>query len=603
MRICVRFVLVLLLVLCASVPGIGIGIGTAQEDAPVITDLADVPAPTQAMPEDGYQVLTGGYLELGTVARHAAEPRALDADAIEDELAGLRFRDAYVLDLVLLRDRADANADILAIQETTVYAFTEGSQAESAVATLSRFETDATEAMEPAIPRGTTLEQRVADGWSMRTIFSYHTLTIDVVSVEASGRVDPAEHALVVEATLDQARETVHRDIGSLGDQALRLDHLEGAVAVEQNSETGVHQLYRQRAGETQLAVGELAEAAKEQRPEGLQQSYVASHAYQVSAGEMFISVWVGQFDSEEIAQAITSPQTADPYFTIGDGEPVRSEQGNIVSVAGEWNGEPYSGLIGIIVDGTTVASVSVRTMGNLSPSQAVLDELLAGQLVCLESDTCGDQRIDIDLGTDAMQQATPIDIEPGLLGSPEFGWSLAYDHNEWEINERQYEPGYEFIELQSGDSLITVESVVDHLGEPETCVLNEMRALKEFESHADVRVWNANPDLEPAGLTEGHGWITYRVEPLDDERADQEYVIRIDCFTLTPGESSLVMAHRAPIDTYESEAEKAESFRDGLTIEAPQGTTLDRIGHTRGNTLPNGRCMMILRPWIDPAA
>jgi len=73
--------------------------------------------------------------------------------------------------------------------------------------------------------------------------------------------------------------------------------------------------------------------------------------------------------------------------------------------------------------------------------------------------------------------------------------------------------------------------------------------------------------DERPAGMERGHAWAIYTVEPLADERADQEYVIRFDCYTLIEGGANLVMSHRAPRDVWAEERAKGDEVRGGLQL------------------------------------
>lgn len=70
-----------------------------------------------------------------------------------------------------------------------------------------------------------------------------------------------------------------------------------------------------------------------------------------------------------------------------------------------------------------------------------------------------------------------------------------------------------------------------------------------------------------PAGSDAGHAWAICTVEPLADERADQEYTIRYDCYALPGGDASLVMTHVAPRSLWEAETSKADRLRAGIWL------------------------------------
>jgi hypothetical protein len=121
---------------------------------------------------------------------------------------------------------------------------------------------------------------------------------------------------------------------------------------------------------------------------------------------------------------------------------------------------------------------------------------------------------------------------------------------------------------------------------------------LQQFESSAVIELGSDDPDEVPAGSEQGHAWAIYTVEPLADERADQEYTIRIDCYTLIEGGANLVVTHRAPRDLWDVEREKGSDLRDTLTL--PTAFRPDAI---IASTTHYWRCDVINRPWIDFAA
>jgi hypothetical protein len=140
-----------------------------------------------------------------------------------------------------------------------------------------------------------------------------------------------------------------------------------------------------------------------------------------------------------------------------------------------------------------------------------------------------------------------------------------------WTVNEQYAETGYDFVEMQSGRSLVTLESVIDQHGDPQQCVLDELDRLRALEEHAAIDLGSDVADEAPAGMEPGHAWAIYTVEPLAEERADQEYTIRIDCYTLVAGGASLVMTQTAPRDVWADEREKGDRLREGIVIPSGQ--------------------------------
>ncbi len=168
-----------------------------------------------------------------------------------------------------------------------------------------------------------------------------------------------------------------------------------------------------------------------------------------------------------------------------------------------------------------------------------------------------------------ASPSATPVApvSSEGMILSQEFGWSVRTDGGGWDITEQFSESGYDFVEMQSGRSLVTLESVINQHGDPQQCVIDELDALRQFESSAVIDLGSDLPDEAPAGMEPGHAWAIYTVEPLADERADQEYTIRIDCYTLIEGGANLVVTHRAPRDEWATERDKGDALRETIAL------------------------------------
>jgi hypothetical protein len=192
-------------------------------------------------------------------------------------------------------------------------------------------------------------------------------------------------------------------------------------------------------------------------------------------------------------------------------------------------------------------------------------------------------------------QGETPEASSEGSYTDPQFGWSVDYAEAGWEFSSVE---GETILELQNGRSIASVETVVDRHGDPTQCILEEVRLLEEFEEHAYITL-GSDVEGEPrAGNEPGHVWAIYTVEPLADERADQEYTIRIDCYTMIEGDASLVVHHSAPRDMWESESAKGDDLRANIDISGVAAATSDGAGAQVRNV-----DTMVPRIWIPRAA
>lgn len=579
------------------------GFQTAAAQVDDIIDLANVPLPIQELPESGYQVLSGGYLNQSETVSLIATPRNLDHDAVTANLMEAGIARTYVLDLVLPEDRGWEDSPALAVVQTSVYIVAEGGSPEQLVDLLANFSNSKfVEERDPAAPGAMTIAMIGESGDQLRTIVSDGRIVFEIASLDATGQPDATEHALIVEATLARAGQMSDSGAG-LSSQALSLQPGGDVANFAHAQQTGVHGLYRYRDGAVQPAIGELA-TTDYQPARGLDSLYLGSQIARNGSGTSHVSIWLAQFDSSgaasEYFQLILaeSPawETIDPFFSIGAGE-TWTDQGvlGVYRVSGTFNGQSYSGNVEIRQQGPVVVAIGYRSIGMALPAADVTSSMMDHQLFCLAN-----QQVcpPFDLAAAMpIPGATPV-LEDTEVGTSQFGWSVQDLGPEWVITEEFSEQGYDRLSIRNGMSIFELESVVNHHGQLEQCVLDELHLLQELEEHSYIRLWEDSAGNTVGGQTSSQAWIVYQVEPLQDERADQEYVIRIDCFTLMPDTANLVVRQIAPIDFWEEEAPKGEILRDAIVLpesSLPHGK-LALSTHDRRTT-------MIISHWIHRAA
>lgn len=549
------------------------GSASAVAQADETLDLANIALPVQDLPEDGYQVLTGGYLSIDETSSLIAGPRNLDETSVAELIVDYGLSRAYVLDLVLPEDRAHQDSPILALLQTTVYLFEESSGASEFHDLLLNYANTAfVNEIEPAVDGAYTITLVGEGGDQLRTLVSDGNVVIEIVAMDATGAPDETEHILVVEATLERLDRIRATGESGLSPMALTLVPNENTANFAHSQQTGVHGLYRYRDGAVQPAIGELNGDGQAPAP-GMTSLYLSGSSMRVGGGTGLISTWLGQFDSAEsaatwfdiVADGSPAGSLLDPYFDAIVGESW-SWQGvlGVYRVSGTMNGQNYSGNVEIRLVDDMVVAIGYRSIGSTLPDTNVTNRIMDHQLNCLEMQVVCPP---FEMVQDAPPpQATPI-VDNAELGSTEFGWSIPAPGGDWIVDEQFTDAGYERIGLRNGVSIFEFESVINHHGDPQQCVLDELHLLEEFEEHSVITVWE-----DAAGNTEGgnigdQAWIVYRVEPLAEERADQEYVIRIDCFRLVPEGANLVMRHVAPVDFWDEEQEKASSLRNSIVL------------------------------------
>lgn len=592
-----RRVLHLIVLLGLFTSGFAWPSAAAQASAPLV-DLADVPLPVQALPESGYQVLAGAYLDASDATRFVADPRGLDREAVAADLSELGLSRTYVLDLVLPEDRADENAAFLAVIQTVVYELDSDTSAFTDL--LTNYDNVKYVESRPSAVHGATSVTMIGEGGDMiRSVVVSGNVVVDVTSFDATGAPDETEHDLIVEATLARLQQ-----LQANGDPGLSTSSLTVTSSVDfaNANNTGLHGLYRVRDGVVQPALGELG-AEDQPVADGLSRSWYGSSvtAWGSGTGIAYTSVWLSSYDDEATAstaldEIVNGDGSAfdDPYFLVLSGESGTWISDSMLSVHGTIKGDAYSGYVQIVQQGNVIVVIGLRVVGSALPSSSIVEEMMSIQLGCLESNSLCE--------TFTLPDATPAPATPlaerGNTFSSTFGWMLPTLGTEWQVTDEMTESGYDMVQLQNGQTQIMLESVVNHHGEPVQCVLDELHNLQASEEHSDIRLWKDSVGNTEAGNQPGHAWSTYRVEPLADERADQEYVIRIDCYSLVTSGANLVMTQMAPVDSWASERGKGDEIRDAIAF------PVNTVPHGRiAESTHDWRIAMIYFPWIEPAA
>lgn len=574
---------VVMLAIALATPPLGANAGQPEGEP---FDLAMVPLPVDGLPEWGYQVLTGGFLDHDLTAHWIASPRNGDPDAVSEMLDRSGWISTYVLDLVLLGDRGDAESRILSLVQTNVYLFLDQAGADAALATLSDYSTTtAAEDVEPVLAGASSVRLVSESGDTWRSVISRDRVVLEVVTLETSGHVDVDAHRLVVADSYDRLADLQENGVIGIAPRAVLIEDGADVADLFNAQQTGVHQLYRVRDEAVQPAAGELDVPAIDEIAPGVVELYQVGQAVHIGQGNGFFSSWIGEFESAAEAAAFVAGLDAsveagstgallpDPYFAAWTQESV-TQQGvaGLYRVAGVSVNGAFSGTLEIRQQGVYVIGIGWRTWGSVLPDVDVTSRLMDAQLECLGGPLpCSPMPLaELMPSPPPPESATPVapgGSADGVVTGPRFGWSLAYDPAQWTVTERFAEDDYDFVELQFGQSLVTVESVIDHSGDPQQCVIEEMRALQALEEHAVIDLGSDDPAETTAGLEPGHGWATYTVEPLAEERADQEYTIRIDCYALVEGEASLIVTHRAPRDAWAAERGKGAGLREALVL------------------------------------
>ncbi len=581
-------------------------VATAQDEPEAPSDLAAMLVPPAELPEDGYQFARGGQLTPDD-ARYLFERRfALDEDAAASLFDAAGWRQGYTGSLVLLSDRAYLLADPLVTITTTIHEFEDDDGATGAEVLLTGSPPDGAEDRDPAVDGATTWRVVSSQDDSLVTVVRSGRILVEVETAGRRRTPGDDEHAAVVAATLARVEAAAGPGLSQrfvpLSDDRL--------IPVSVRTEYPLaHGWYRLLDGEVIPAAGELDAPSASEIATGVETISILRQTANVLPSENWVTAsvvlatFVSQADAEAFDGVLRDP--LDFFPATEETSPVepRSITGNIEAISGESRvGGRYSGFRVTIVDGDTVAQMTVRSVGSLLVEQEGVERWAEAQRGCLTSGACESMPLatllrTVDTGTPAAQA-----LDGGAYRSPVAPWSVSFDPGEWQVADTFAQDGYDYLYLRAGAMDATFETIVDHHGDPEQCVLSELDRLREDEEHARITVGSDDASEPPGGLTDGHGWIIYTVEPLSDSRADQEYVIRIDCYTVEPGTTSLVVQFRAPRDQWSHLAPVGEALRSRIEIDGvSMGRTPDGLPGVASIARSNE--MINRRPWVGTAA
>ncbi|MDQ3655959.1 MAG: hypothetical protein M3457_12890, partial [Chloroflexota bacterium] len=536
------------------------------------------------------------------------------------------YRHGYSAVHVLLSDRAESRSEPLATVTTLVIGFeSPEAAAEAGPALLDIAGYEPTEDVD-----GVTVYADVDGLLGLRTEGDYLVLVqYAFVEQQNSTRQNtedwtPESIADLVDLTSDQLRDAVDQadtETKSLGVANVMFYGMQSPWTLPWIYYPSTEH-YRVLDGEAVAYGGELDADLEDAIPEGAEDLFVSRQQIGNEGYEHLIDVTLARFGSE--AQATTFASNPDgiifpptwifnPDYTAADALP----DGGMAERVQVDDNLRASGYRTIRQEGTTVQVVQWLASGNAVVSPEAIAWLTEVQSSCLDAlpEPCApifQDEIPVALSEDYIpdpaigeNEATPASgtSQSNVVASDQFGWEVAVPDDGWELTDTETFTNSDYYEFESGRSLITIESVVDHHGDPQQCVLDSLALLETLEERAVIDIGSDDPDERAAGLEPVHGWAVYTVEPLQEQRTDEEYTIRYDCYTLAPGDASLVVAHTAPRDLWARERDKGERFRDGIRLPSPSANSHSTPLEGDGRFLGRTRTMGIPRIWIPRAA
>ncbi|HYJ12821.1 MAG TPA: hypothetical protein VEW66_04480, partial [Thermomicrobiales bacterium] len=382
-------ILLALLFLVSPATGSGQGV-VAQDNAGAPVDLATVPLTPDMLPEEGFQLVQAGWLDLGALTYAIAgdgQPAGSPFTPVEDGFTG-----GYSHILGLLSDRADAQSEPLSGAATYVLGFASDDDAELAADLLVDFiELDEPDPIDGVDTwRGPVVTTGLAVEGSFVIMFNY-SFDEQRFSTQQNTDWDQAAVADVVNQTRARLEGAVER--AATGDQALALAGLryvgDDALNALPWTYFPITQHYRVLDGEALPYGGEMETEGV--APEGVIDLFVSRQQLGDDGYDHMIDVTLASFESEAAAKAFALEPGAVVFpptwiFEPDYGELEEVEPGvSIQTVRVDDDFLRATGFRTIRVDGTTVQVVQWMASENGLTSRAGMLEITAAQSACLE--------------------------------------------------------------------------------------------------------------------------------------------------------------------------------------------------------------------------
>ena len=179
----------------------------------------------------------------------------------------------------------------------------------------------------------------------------------------------------------------------------------------------------------------------------------------------------------------------------------------------------------------------------------------------------------DEDQEEDEEDAAGDEGVDGNTYTSPNFGYSVEWDEDDWTPARDESERGSDFLSLNGRRSALTIWGLEDFGGDPLLCFSTFVDVLGEDTEEFTVE------DVEPLEDEDG--------EPIEGEEDDrvfgaflftladtedgfeEEFVYYVECRTLVEDESVLVVIHGVEPQAYEAEASRREEVLE--TLELPE--------------------------------
>lgn len=178
------------------------------------------------------------------------------------------------------------------------------------------------------------------------------------------------------------------------------------------------------------------------------------------------------------------------------------------------------------------------------------------------------DSKIDRFQEDDADDEDAPDETEDDdaieVYEGPNFGFTVTYDSDVWELNSESDANGEDFVTFLSGPSFLTLNATAGYSGDPASCRDDWTRTLRRVDGVTDFRpMLDADGEALVGDAAEAaFGVYTYQSE-------DGAEVFDLECRVLIPGEANLVIILETFAETYDAELGAVGEFLEGVDTSA----------------------------------
>lgn len=179
------------------------------------------------------------------------------------------------------------------------------------------------------------------------------------------------------------------------------------------------------------------------------------------------------------------------------------------------------------------------------------------------EDDEDGD---DPDEDQDEDEDFADAGVDGESYTSPEFGYSLEWDPDIWEVTNAVTRRDSDTLNLVSDDSSLIISGIAD-LGDPDECLEG---AVDFYSTQDGIEDWELfeDDDGDPIeGETRRRAFAAYLHTFIDEDGDDSELVNYIECRPLDDDGANLVISHLTTPRAYDDESDLRADILDTLEI------------------------------------